>query len=141
MANLASANKVTEFCHLVSVSKNRRSWHISMPGHRDTRNRVFVKLDPTGYIMVECQKDILLGYKPCIGNSTSLCYHAIAAVKYVFNQNGFETFWSGKRGNLLRLRNTGGSLHCVKSKQSGSKMWVLGKKVEKKMRKRREEVA
>ena len=123
--NLSEANAVLPFIHLLGRNQRGSSYHLLVPGHNGHRYHVYVKVE-SGTFTVECQQEMgSLGQRPCQGNSSSLCYHAIAGVKWVLRAWNRENFWSSKLDNLRRLRRTGGLLHRVVSKTSKKEVYVL----------------
>jgi hypothetical protein len=104
--------------------------HAIVAGSDTKRYHVYIKISDSGVIRVDCQKELgSLGQEPCLGNSSGVCYHSIAAVMKLFRMHGFKTAWSKNKDNLIRLRNTGGGVHMVVSKNSGAVVYLLSSRI------------
>ena len=66
----------------------------------------------------------------CRGASKGLCFHAMGSVILALKELGCYVAMSPYKGNLVRLKRTGGQLFTLVSDYTGSEMFVLAKKVE-----------
>ena len=66
----------------------------------------------------------------CRGASKGLCFHAMGSVILAFEELGCYVAMSPYKGNLVRLKRTGGQLFTLVNDYTGSEIFVLAKKVE-----------
>jgi len=66
----------------------------------------------------------------CRGASRGLCFHAMGSVILALEELGCYVAMSPYKGNLVRLKRTGGQLFTVVNDYTGSEIFVLAKKIQ-----------
>ena len=66
----------------------------------------------------------------CRGASKGLCFHAMGSVILALEELGCYVAMSPYKGNLVRLKRTGGQLFTLVNDYSGSEIFVLAKKIQ-----------
>lgn len=118
--NISSARKAKEFCKVARSDADGTI--VRVPGHEG--RLYFVKVSPnTSVISITCREK---NHSECKGNSSSICYHSLAAV--LFLNPGAKLCETAS--DAENLANLGGTAMVIHSTQSGRGAGVVLKHYE-----------
>ena len=117
---LAKAHAVALLAEVTRTDESGRPSRVEVAG--GGRRGYNVELDWRGHtITTKCN---------CRGSYRGLCYHALGSVILALEQLGVYVAVSPYKGNLVRLKRTGGQLFTVISDYTGKEIYILAKLIE-----------
>ena len=120
---VAKARKIAEFGLINHINKN--AWLV--PG---TNGKKYLVTRRARSLRFRCDLDLGgHGLRDCKGNAHNgtLCYHCLAAIIALSQENGKQVAFCNNEKDAERLSHLGGSLYKVSSGQGRGQVWIVVK--------------